>query len=195
MYLLSERDWQGLPHVVAALALIGAALALLFVSVGPGEQSVPSSEPVAAIDAGQRPAISVRTEHIGEVFTAARAAFQVSVEPGRGWAAAIRRRDPGAGHRWLVLAVGVGNLGRRHFNPALLSYLLRGRGGALFAPERAGVVGPTGLGEASGLPVGARAEERLVYRVPAGLRGASLTIQPSPAIPLEIRVPLGRGPA
>lgn len=190
MYLLSERDWSGLPHAVAALLLVGAAAALLLVSVGDERGSEPVSAPVAAPDAGRQPEVAVRTVAAGETFTAARASFRVTAEPQAGWATAVRRRDPGAGQRWLVVAVEVENLGRRGFNPALLSYLLRA-GGTLLAPVRSGVVGPAGLGRAGGLPVGAHALERLVYRVPARLRRAGLAIQPSPARALEVRVPLG----
>jgi hypothetical protein len=61
----------------------------------------------------------------------------------------------------------------------------------MYAPERAGAVGPRGLGLASGLPVGARAEERLVFSLPDALRHPVLAIQPSPSLPVEARIPLG----
>jgi hypothetical protein len=195
MYVLTERDWSGLPHALGAMLLIGAAAALLFVSAGSGGDSPQAAELVSQPSAGEQPQIAVRLETAEEPFTAAHASFRVLDHPGAGWASALlRRENPGAGYRWVVVAVEVENLGRRRFNPGLLPYLLRtDSGGSLLAPDRAGVVGPDGLGRASGLPVGARAEERLVYRVPAHTRRTVLSIQPSPLRALEVRVPLGPG--
>lgn len=193
MYPLTGRDWTGVPHVLAGLLLAGAALALLFVTIGGNSRARPATEPVAPPSAGQRPQVAVRGEAVGEPFTAASASFQVSAHPDSGWARGVQQHNPGARHRWLLVAVEIENLGRRHFNPGLLSYLLRSGDGGLLAPWRGGVVGPDALGTARGLPVGARAEQRLVYRVPTGLRRPTLVIQPSPSRPLEVRIPLARG--
>jgi hypothetical protein len=192
MYVLTERDWSGLPHVLGAMLLIGAAAALLFVSAGSRGDSSRAVEPASRPTAGAQPRIAVRVEAAEEPFTVAHASFRVLNHPGGGWASTfLRSEDPGAGYRWVVAAVEVENLGRRRFNPGLLPYLLRIDGGSLLAPDRAGVVGPDGLGRAGGLPVTAHAEERLVYRVPADTRRAVLSIQPSPLRALEVRVPLG----
>jgi hypothetical protein len=91
----------------------------------------------------------------------------------------------------IVAAVEVRNLGRKRFNPGLLTYLLRGAHDTLYAPTRAGVVGSAGLGQASGLPIGAHAEERLVFRPQAALRRPVLAFQPLPSAAVEVRVPLG----
>lgn len=190
MYLLTERDWVGVPHVLAGLLMMGLAAALLFVSGGGSRNAVPVSQPIAPPRAGQQPRIAVRTETAGRSFAVAGASFRVSGHPGAGWATELRRRDPDEGRRWILVAVEVENVSRQRFNPGLLPYLLRSPRGALFAPTRAGVVGPAGLGMASGLPAGARAEQRLVFRVPAGLRRPALAIQPSPTRALEVRVPL-----
>jgi hypothetical protein len=192
VYLLTERDWEGIPLVLAGLLLAAAAAALLFVSVGSGPHGGSSPQLVAQPTAGPMPRITVRGERAGEPFTAAGAAFRVASHPSSAWAVAARRLGAGADRRLVVVAVAVENLSRRHFNPALLSFLLRSRGGALIAPREAGIVGPDGLGLASGLPAGAHAEERLVFESPARLRRPVLAIQPSPSRALEVRVPLGR---
>jgi hypothetical protein len=193
VYLLTERDWAGVPHILAGLLMAGAALALLFVSAGGPSRAGSPAELTAHSSAGPMPRIAVRNEPAGRQFTVAGASFQVAGRPGATWAAAVRRQDPGTGRRWVIAAVAVENLSRERFNPGLLSYLLRSRGGTLIAPQRAGVVGPAGLGTASGLPAGARAEQRLVFRVPAALRRPVLAIQPSPSRALEVRVPLAEG--
>lgn len=192
MQALRYRDWTGAPHVVVALLLVAAAVALLLISTRVGDEKLPAFEPAAARDAGQRPEIAIRREAPGQSFAAAGASFAVSTRPEAGWADAVRREDPGAGRRWIVVSVVVENLSRQRFNPALLPYLLRAGDGRLFAPDRAGIAGPGGLGRASGLPLGARAEERLAFAVPATLRRPTLTIQPSPARALEVRLPLLR---
>lgn len=193
MYLLTERDWTGALHLLAGLLMIAAALALLFVTVSDGSEEPLISIPMSQPDAGPAPQIEVRTAAAGERFGVAGASFRVVSEPRTKWASASRAQTAGAGHRWIVVAVQIENLGRRRFNPALLSYLLRTPSGGLSAPAQAGIVGPAGLGMASGLPVGATAQQRLVYRIPAGLRQPILTLQPSPTRAIEVRVPLGAG--
>jgi hypothetical protein len=191
MHLLTARDWAGAPHLLAALLMLAVAVALLFATIGGGaEEPLPYSPPTAP-SAGARPQIAVRAAAAGESVAVAGASFRTLSDPERRWARQIRRRDAGAGRRWVLAAVEVENVGRRHFNPGLLSYLLRAPGGAILAPYRAGVVGPAGLGTAGGLPRGGRAEERLVYRIPRHLGQPRLAIQPSPTRALEIRVPLG----
>ncbi len=193
MYVLVDRDWTGVWHLVAGLLLCAAAAALLFASFGQGSPPV-EMEPVAApppLQAGG--GVEVRHEVAGRRFEVAGASFLVLGSPGARWANAVSARPTPPGVRRQVLAVEVTNRTRDRFNPGLLSYLLKGPGGALYAPDRGGVVGPTGLGLASGLPPGARAQERLVFTVPARLRRPVLAIQPSPARPLEVRVRLGQG--
>ncbi len=190
MYLLNGRDWTGVPHLLAGFLLISLAVALLCVTVGDGSPSRLAPMPAIPADAGERPRIDVRSEPLGAPFEVAGAAFEVASDPDISWAAAVRRRSPGAGMRWAILAVRVGNLARRGFDPSLLSYLLRGPGHRLLAPRQAGVVGPNALGTAGGLPIGAAAEERLVFAVPKRAEGLALAIQPSPARALEVRVPL-----
>jgi hypothetical protein len=193
MYVFADRDWEGVSHLVAALILCAAAAALLFVSLG-GDSSGSSALPGSgAAPAAPVPRLSVRHESAGSVFEVAGASFTVAVDPPAGWASSIRARRPKPGQRWFVAAVEVVNGGRHGFNPGLLSYLARGPHGALYAPLKAGAVGPQGLGLASGLPAGARAEERLVFSLPAALRHPVLAIQPSPARALEVRVPLVAG--
>jgi hypothetical protein len=190
VYPFGDRDWTGVGHLVLGLLLCGGALALLLTSLG--GTSPPSAEQSAAPPPPARPAarVEIRREPAGRPFTVAGASFTVLPHPGAAWAAAARAGGIG-GSRLEVLAVEVVNRTRTGFNPALLSYLLRGRGNALYAPERGGTVGPNGLGLASGLPRGARAEERLVFAVPVGLRHPVLAIQPSPVRPLELRIQLG----
>jgi hypothetical protein len=192
VYVLVDRDWTGVGHLTAGLLLCAAAAVLLLASFGGGSPSVeapPSSPPARLASLG----VAVRHEAVGRRFEVAGASFRVLRSPAAGWASAARARPLPAGVRREVLAVEVTNHTRSRFNPGLLSYLLRGAGGALYAPDRGGVVGPAGLGLASGLPRGAGAEERLVFLVPARLRHPVLAIQPSPARPLEVRVRLGRG--
>ncbi len=190
MYALLDRDWEGAPHFLAALGLCAAAAALLFVSLGDG-----SSDGVTAPVGGAAPAaaapIAIRREEPGRSFEVAGASFLVRGHPQAAWASSFRDRAAKPGQHWVLAAVEVTNASRRGFNPGLLSYLARGPRGALYAPLRAGAVGPQGLGLASGLPVGARAEERLVFPLPDSLRHPVLAIQPAPTRALEVRVPLG----
>lgn len=191
MYLLYERDWAGLPHALAATLLAAAAAALLLVSFGGGDAPLEPVERAVSAGAGAPPPIAVRREPAGEPFVAAGAAFEVLAAPGAAWAAGASRAGAGPGRQAIVVAVEIENLGRRGFDPGALPYLLRGAGGELQAPWRSGVVGPDALATRAGLPVGGRAEQRLVFRVPAELRRPVLAIQPSPARALEVRVPLG----
>lgn len=190
--LFAYRDWTGAGHLVAGLLFCAGAFLLLFVSFGGGSRPLETgpSAPPALVAA---PALAVRHEAAGRSFEVAGASFRVLGRPDAGWARAARARPLPPGLRREVLAVEVVNRTRSRFNPGLLSYLLKGPNGRLYAPERGGVVGPSGLGLASGLPRGARAEERLVFSVPARLRRPVLAIQPSPSRPLEVRVRLGRG--
>ena len=190
MYVFVDRDWAGVSHLVAALLLCAAAAGLLFVSLG-GDSSGSALLPGAgAAPTAPAPRLAVRHEPAGSAFEVAGASFTVDVNPTAGWAGSIRARQPRRGQRWFVAAVAVVNGSRHGFNPGLLSYLARGPHGALYAPLKAGAVGPQGLGLASGLPAGSRAEERLVFSLPAALRHPVLAIQPAPARALEVRVPL-----
>jgi hypothetical protein len=191
MYAFADRDWAGVTHFLAAAVLAIAAATLLFVSLGSGSSdpgTVPGGASAAAPPAAE---IVVRKEVAARPFEVAGASFTVDADPRAGWAGAIRDRDARPGQRWVVATVEVVNRDRRGFNPGLLSYLARGPRGALYAPVEAGIVGPSGLGESTGLPVGAGAVERLVFSLPSGLRHPVLAIQPSPAQALEVRVRLG----
>jgi hypothetical protein len=193
VYVFVDRDWTGVGHLIGGLLLCGAAIALLLVSFGSDAASVETEPSPPPASPASTPALAVRHEVTGHRFAAAGATFLVLERPPASWASAVRARPLPPGIRREVLAVEVTNRARARFNPGLLSYLLKGPNGALYAPERGGVVGPNGLGLASGLPRGASAEERLVFAVPARLRHPVLAIQPSPARPLEVRVRLGRG--
>jgi hypothetical protein len=191
VYFLLDRDWEGATHFLLALLLAGAAVTLLFASFGggtPGEAVPEAATPVGHFSAAPTP---VRHETPTRSFTVAGASFAVLPDPGGSWARTAAARPAAPGQRLVVAAVAVVNRSRRQFNPGLLSYLLRGPGGALYSPQRAGVVGPAGLGLASGLPRGARAEERLVFSVPARFRHPVLALQPAATQALEVRVPLG----
>jgi hypothetical protein len=191
MHVFAYRDWTGAPHLVAGVLLCLGALLLLLAPFG--GDSAPGEAARSAAPAPVRPAaaLEVRREAVGRRFEVAGASFRVLAHPGAGWASAARAARTPPGTRREVLAVEVVNRSRARFNPGLLSYLLRGPDGALYAPERGGIVGPAGLGYASGLPRGARAVERLVFSVPARLRHPVLALQPSPTRPLEVRVRLG----
>ncbi|HET7444105.1 MAG TPA: hypothetical protein VFJ57_05545 [Solirubrobacterales bacterium] len=191
MYVLADRDWVGVPQILVALLLGAAAAVLLFVSVGGGSPR-PGSDLVAARTAAPASVpIAIRRQRAGERFEVAGASFRVARRPLGAWGGAPRRLVAPRGERLLAVAVTVVNRARQAFNPGLLSYLVRGPGGTMLAPLRAGVVGPDGLGRAGGLPLGAGAEERLVFALPDRLRSPVLAIQPSPVCALEVRVPLG----
>jgi hypothetical protein len=192
VYAIVDRDWTGIGHLVAGLLLCAAAVALLLFSFG-GDSPAVEAAPVVAPAPPAVPGIEIRKQAAGEPFRVAGASFEVLRSPQAGWANAARARPMPAGVRSVVLAVEVVNRGRTRFNPGLLSYLLKGPDGAVYAPARGGVVGPAGLGLASGLPRGAAAVERLVFAIPTRLRRPVLAIQPAPARPLEVRVRLGRG--
>jgi hypothetical protein len=192
MYVLADRDWTGAWHLIAGLLLCAAAAALLFASFGGGAPRAEVEPAAAPPPPSAGGGVEVRHEHAGHRFEVVGASFLVLESLGAPWASAARTRPMPSGVRRVVLAVEVTNRTRDRFNPGLLSYLLKGPDGALYAPDRGGVVGPTGLGLASGLPRGSGAEERLVFTVPARLRRPVLAIQPSPARPLEVRVRLGR---
>ncbi|HEV7562909.1 MAG TPA: hypothetical protein VGO24_05355 [Solirubrobacterales bacterium] len=190
MYLLADRDWIGFSHLVAGLVLCAAAVALLCVSIG-GDSSAGDAAPVTIVpSAPPRPAIAVRNERAGRSFEAAGVSFRVIADPNRAWANQVDRPARGRAQQVLAVAVDVVNVHRRGFDPGLLPYLLRGPRGQLFAPVRAGAVGPNSLARKGGLPRGAAAEERLVFSLPAGLRRKLLVIQPVPTRALEVRVPL-----
>jgi hypothetical protein len=191
MYVFIERDWAGVSHFLAALLLTGAAIALLFVSLGGDSSAGPTVPDADGVGSVARSQITIRDEAPERTFAVGGASFLVRSRPEAGWASSFRARAAKPGQHWMVAAVEVANISRHGFNPGLLSYLARGPHGALFAPLRAGAVGPQGLGLASGLPAGARAEERLVFSLPDSLRHPVLAIQPSPTQALEVRVPLG----
>jgi len=191
MSVLADRDWVGVPQILVALLLCAAAAVLLFASSGSGGGN-PGSDLVAVRSSAPAPMpIAIRRQAIGERFEVAGASFLVARRPLGAWGGAARRLPVHPGERLLAIAVTVVNHGRQAFNPGLLSYLVRGAGGTMLAPLRAGAVGPDGLGRAGGLPLGAGAEERLVFALPGRLRNLVLAIQPSPARALEVRVPLG----
>jgi hypothetical protein len=190
MDAFAYRDWTGASYFLGALLLLAAAVALLFVSLGGGAATRAGAPVASGTGAGAAPEIVVRRKAVGRPFEVAGASFSVDANPAAGWASTAQSREAKPGQRWVVAAVEIVNHERRAFNPGLLSYLARGPRGALYAPVRAGVVGPSGLGEASGLPAGAGAEERLLFSLPKSLRHPVLAIQPSPTQPLEVRVPL-----
>jgi hypothetical protein len=189
MDALAYRDWTGASYFLGAVLLLAVAAALLFVSLG-GAPDRPDVPATAAAAAGAVPEIVVRDEVAGRPIEVAGASFTVDVAPGAAWASTAQSREAKPGRHWVVAAVEVVNHDRRAFNPGLLSYLARGPHGALYAPVRAGIVGPSGLGEASGLPPGAGAEQRLLFSLPKSLRHPVLAIQPTPTRPLEVRVRL-----
>lgn len=190
MDILAYRDWTGVSFFLGSLFLAAAAVALLFVSFGAGASNRAGVAAAAPEGAVPIPQIVVRVEAAEQPFAVAGATFTVDPSPRARWATAFRAREAQPGQHWVVAAVRVVNDSRRGFNPGLLSYLARGPRGALFAPTRAGVAGPAGLGEATGLPAGAGAEERLVFSLPDSLRHPVLAIQPVPTRALEVRVPL-----
>ena len=85
------------------------------------------------------------------------------------------------------------NASRSHFNPGLLTYQLGGPHGALYAPDRGGVVGPSSLGTRAGLAPGESAEERLGFRVPGGTSQLRLLLDPTRNGALQVQVPLPAG--
>jgi len=190
VHFLLDRDWVGVPQLLAGALLALAAVALLLVSGG--EAGAGGGGDAAAVPAGGAPPppIAVRRLAPGEAVTVAGARFAAVPEPASAWATRARRAPARPGQRWVTAAVTVINRTRSGFNPALLGYLVRGPHGLLVAPSRSGVVGPDGLGRASGLPVGAAAEERLVFSLPTRLRHPVLAIEPSPGRALELRLPL-----
>jgi len=191
MDVLAYRDWTGVSFFLGSLLLAAAAVALLFVSFGAGgseRAGVSAADPAGAVPV---PEVVVRVESPQRPFAVAGATFTVDPAPSARWATAFHGRAAEPGQHWVVAAVRVVNDSRRGFNPGLLSYLARGPHGALFAPTRAGIAGPSGLGEAAGLPAGAGAEERLVFSLPDSLQHPVLAIQPVPTRALEVRVPLG----
>jgi hypothetical protein len=190
MDVLAYRDWTGVSYFLCSLLLAAAAIALLFVSLGGSASDRVEVSAVAPVSSIPAPGISIRKEVVNRPFEVAGATFTVDPAPGARWATSFHGREAGPGQRWVLAAVKVVNGSRRSFNPGLLSYLARGPRGALYAPVRAGVAGPSGLGLATGLPVGAGAEERLVFSLPDSLRHPVLAIQPVPARALEVRVPL-----
>lgn len=190
--MLTDRDWVGVPQILLALLLCGAAAVLLFASVG-DQAGRPGSDLVAARTSAPAPApIAVRHQRLGERFEVAGASFLAARRPLGAWGGGAQRLTARPGERLLAVAVIVVNHSRRAFNPGLLPYLIRGAGGMMLAPLRAGAVGPDGLGRAAGLPLGAAAEERLVFALPERLRSPVLAIQPSAGRALEVRVPLGQ---
>ena len=173
-----------------AILLIAAAAAILTLASGAeGPSSTTTGAQPTPPQAGPHPTVRVRNEAAQEPFTVAGATFRVIPAPGAPWAQAIEAQDPGAGQRWITVSIEITNLHRSRFNPALLSYRLRGTG-ALYSPERGGIVGPGALGTRQGLPRGASAEERLAFGVPAGAARLALTFEPKPNGPLQLRVPL-----
>lgn len=191
MYVLTDRDWMGAPQFFLALLLCGAAAVLLFASFGGGSHDPAAGPTAKRASAPAPPAIAIRREPVGKRFEVAGASFLVARRPAGAWGGAVGRLTARRGERLMAVAVEIVNRARSSFNPALLTYLLRGSGGAILAPLRAGVVGPDGLGRAGGLPVGARAEERLVFAVAKETRRPVLAIQPSLGRALEVRIPLG----
>lgn len=192
MYLILDRDWVGVWHFLAALALCAAAAALLFLAIGGGGPGSADTSTEVAAPRIPPPHVAVRQVAAGEELTVAGAGFTVVDQPTTGWARRALAGQAPAGSRLLVAAVEVVGQGRRHLNPNLLSYLLRGPDGALYAPLRSGVIGPNSISETRGLGAGERAEERLLFAVPKSVRDPVLAIQPAPTGALEVRVPLDR---
>ena len=182
-------------YAACALLLVAAAGAcILVLSTGGDEQgSTAPQTPAAPPDAGPSPTLEVRTESAGRPFTASEASFLVIPNPSGSWTEAIVAEDPGASRQWVLVSIEVVNVDRSRFNPALLSYRLRGAGGDLYSPDRGGVVGPNELGTSEGLPRGARAEERLAFRVPSTADRLSLAFEPTLNGPRQVRVPLSAG--
>jgi hypothetical protein len=191
-WMLSERI--GLVWGAGALLLIAAALFVLMVSFGRSHQAqtVPAPSP---LQAGPRPQIKLRDESLGKPFTVAGATFRVISSAGSRWAKPLERRIPTGGRVWFALAVEVTNVSRSRFNPALLSYRLRGPGGKLYLPDRGGVVGPSSLGTRQGLTVGTHAEEQLAFLVPADEPALALAFEPVLNGGMQVRVKLPRGSA
>ncbi|MBS1886683.1 MAG: hypothetical protein JSU06_05785 [Actinobacteria bacterium] len=197
MYLILDRfldrDWVGVWHFLGALALFAAAAALLFVTIGGASEGGRTAAQVAPPRVSP-PRVRVRTVAAGESFTVAGAAFTVLDGPRAGWARHALAFPHAPGARLVVAAVDVVGRGRAHLNPALLSYLVRGPGGALYAPLRSGVVGPNSISQTRGLGSGEKAQERLLFSLPKSVRDPVLAIQPAATKALEVRVPLARRP-
>lgn len=182
----------GTVRTAAAAALGAAAIGVLFVSFGGGGRpDAPAGPPRG--DAGPRPELRPRTRPVGRAFTVRAAAFRVAEAGAAAWARELASRSPGRGMRWLAVTVMVKNVDRRRFDPSRLSYRLRGRGGALYNPDRQGAVGPPGLAQKGGILPGESAQVRLGFRIPRSARRVSLTFEPVEQGSLQVRVPLTVG--
>jgi len=185
--LTSEMD-PG--YLAGALVLLAGACTVLLLSFGGRSAMTTTTPSVSAPEAGQRPTITIRPERVGRDFTVSGATFRVIPSAGAGWAREIEAQNPGSGRRWMVLAVDVTNVSRAGFNPGLLTYQLSGPHGALYAPDRGGVVGPVSLGTRAGLAAGEGAEERLAFRVPGGSSPLRLLLNPTRNGDVQVRVPV-----
>jgi len=199
---LAETPWAwwttltsgvGPAYLAGALLLIAGAAAVLSFSFGGRSAPTATTSVPSPPDAGQQRAVKMKPEPVGREFTVAGATFRVIPSPGAAWAREIEAQHPARGRRWVVMAIEVTNVNRSHFNPGLLVYQLSGPQGALYSPDRGGVVGPDSLGTRQGLPSGGSAEERLAFEVPAGSTPLRLLIEPVQNGNLQVRVRLPVG--
>lgn len=187
-----DRDWVGVGHFLIAAVFVAAAAGLMVITFGGGSSRARRDGGGVAAPAVAAPSVKVRTVAAGEAFTVAGASFTVIDRPRAGWARRAVAAAPAPGRRLVVSAVEVVGRGRPHFDPALLSYLVRGPGGSLYAPVKSGIVGPNSISETRGLGRGESAEERLLFSLPNSVRRPILAIQPAATRALEVRVPLAQ---
>jgi hypothetical protein len=195
----TPRDWMdlvaeeiGLPYALGALLLAAAAAGILFASVHSRHTTTATVLPPTPENAGPQPRIAVRKEAEGPEFTIKGAAFRV-LPGGASGGGQVESQSPGAGFRWVTVAVEARNTDRKAFDPALLAYRLLGPNAGLIFPDRHGATGPAGLTLNGTLTKGETAVVQLAFRVPEDETKLTLIFEPVSNGPEQVRVALTPG--
>jgi hypothetical protein len=163
---------------LAGLTLVAAAVACIVLAVR--EDSSPA--PAAATAASGTLVRALR-----DPFELQGVRWAVFATPSQPWTAFADRVSPGAGRRWVLVAVRVRNLSRARFAPADLGYALLDDSGRRIAPDpHRGT--PPGSGAVS---VDGHGQVELAFRVPEQATNLHLRYVTAPRGGIAVDVPLG----
>jgi hypothetical protein len=130
------------------------------------------------------PSLDIQNEAVGKAFVVDGVRFVVTSSRS-GILTGAEERDAYA----VSVDIEIANQSRKRFDPASLSYRLRG-GETLLGPVRSTAVGSDSLVRSGELPEGDRVTQKLLFAVPEDTRAAVLEFEPVPNGSRRVRVPI-----
>lgn len=157
---------------VAALVAAVAGCAVLIAGDGDDTPSRPAGPRTAGTAGPQTIERPLR-----DPFDVDRVRWAVFLDPAQRWTAFADDNPAGAGHRWVLLAVRLHNLGRPAFVPADQPIELSDAAGRVYAPDFLHSNAPA---KTPVVRPDARGQLELAYRVPAGVTRLRLRFTAGP---------------